>query len=524
MAVPMRRPIDLTLGTNPQQRVRQVPPQTTQPIGGNSSFQMAPSFGMAPGNRALTPSPIQTPQPIGGNSLQQRPSFGGAPSSNRIQPMTPGASIGQAPRLGAAGPSFGTAPTGNSLQQQMPPQALLALARGNQTTQPAGPTFGTASPSMSPMSSPMSMPEAMGATAAFTPSNPGAIPTASASAGTGMTATPPTMPGNAQTIPGGSLPVIPAPGTTAPAAPAPNPAANSNAGSLGQAQPNTGRPMVTAQMPQGAQGGNSGSTLDSWLNNTGGLSPFQVSATPGDMSPFQSFIDQAYQAQTRNLDPQWQQADRDFAQQMVNQGLAPGTEAYDNARANFDRARTDAYTQANTAASQLGAQMQQQMFGQGLSQSQLLSQLLLGREASDTSRYGSRLGAEASIAGSNAAAGASQANAALAAQTAANQLGFQREQGDFSNLMSLLGLGMQNQGMNNAAAGQNNNALAQLFGMNSGLMGLIPQGGGSQIDVTGPYMQQYQGQWNNAMYNQQQQNANAQNALQAFLALYGGGG
>lgn len=502
MALQQRRPID------PMLLQRSGPVNSTPPASGNT-LQTNPTFGRAPGNRALS-SPIQTPQPIGGNSFQQLPSFGGAPGGNRIQPAAPGATIGQAPRLGAA------APAGNSLQQQMPPQTLLALARGNQTTQPTGPSFGTASPAVSPMS----MPSAMGATAAFTPSNPGAIPTATASAGTGMTATPPANPGNAQTIPGGTLPVVSAPGAPAPAA---QPGATV-ANSLGQGQAGTGRPLVTAQMPQSAQGGNSGSTLDSWLSNTGGLSPFQVSATPGDMSPFQSFIDQAYQAQTRNLDPQWQQADRDFAQQMVNQGIAPGSEAYDNARANFDRARTDAYTQANTAASQLGAQMQNQMFGQGLSQSQLLSQLLLGREASDTSRYGSRLGAEASIAGSNAAAGASQANAALAAQTAMAQLGFQREQGDFSNLMSLLGLGMQNQGMNNSAAGQNNAALAQMFGMNSGLMGLIPQGGGSQIDVTSPYMQQYQGQWNNAMYNQQQQNANAQNALQAFLALYGGGG
>jgi len=487
MAALMRRPIEPTLGTNPQQRARMAPPQTTQPISGNS--------------------------------FQQMPSFGGAPGGSRIQPAAPGATIGQAPRLGAAGPPLGTVPSGNTLRQNLPPQALLALARGHQTTQPTGPSFGTAAPT----SSPMSMPSAMGATAAFTPSNPMSIPTASATGG-GMTAAPPTMPGNAQTIPGGSLPVIPAPSTTTPAASGPATPSTTTTSAPGQAQPNTGRPMVTAQMPQAGQGGSNTSTLDSWLLNTGGISPFNVSANPADMSPFQSFIDQAYAAQTRNLDPQWQQADRDFAQQMVNQGLAPGTEAYDNARANFDRARTDAYTQARTAASGIGAQMQNQIFGQGLAQSGLLSELLRAREAGDVSRYGSRLGAEASIAGANAAAGASQANAAMAAQTAANSLAYQREQGDFSNLMSLLGLGMSAQGMNNAAAGQNNSALAQLFGMNSGLFGMIPQGGGSQIDVTSPYMNQYQGQWNNAMYNQQNQNANIQNMLALFGSLYGGGG
>lgn len=69
-----------------------------------------------------------------------------------------------------------------------------------------------------------------------------------------------------------------------------------------------------------------------------------------DLSSVDKIADQAYQAQTSRLDPQWQQRQQQTETQLVNQGLRPGTEAYDNAMRDFNTGRNDAYTQARVTA------------------------------------------------------------------------------------------------------------------------------------------------------------------------------
>jgi hypothetical protein len=69
-----------------------------------------------------------------------------------------------------------------------------------------------------------------------------------------------------------------------------------------------------------------------------------------DLSSVQDVADRAYQNYTSRLDPQWQRQQEQLNTQLVNQGLRPGTEAYDNAMKDFNYAKNDAYTQANTAA------------------------------------------------------------------------------------------------------------------------------------------------------------------------------
>ena len=156
-----------------------------------------------------------------------------------------------------------------------------------------------------------------------------------------------------------------------------------------------------------------------------------------------------------------------------------------------------------------------QSFQQGAVNSQGLRELLLGQMGADASRFGATTSANASM-----------NNARLGAQTAANQLGFQREQGDFSNLLSLLGIGQGNAGFNNGVIGQNNSANSGWLGQNANLLGLF-QGGGSpgQIDVTGPYNNQYNAGLNQSQWQQQQNNANNQNYAQwasLLASMYGG--
>lgn len=100
-------------------------------------------------------------------------------------------------------------------------------------------------------------------------------------------------------------------------------------------------------------------TLDSQLNiskNLGSLTEQQLAGVnqqysqPMDLSSVQKVSDQAYADQTARLDPQWDQRKKQFDQQMANQGITAGGEAYDNASRDFGQQRNDAYTQARQAA------------------------------------------------------------------------------------------------------------------------------------------------------------------------------
>lgn len=53
-----------------------------------------------------------------------------------------------------------------------------------------------------------------------------------------------------------------------------------------------------------------------------------------------------YDSLTSRLDPQWEQDANAMEVQLRSQGLQPGDQAYDDAMANFNRAKTDAYSQA----------------------------------------------------------------------------------------------------------------------------------------------------------------------------------
>lgn len=71
---------------------------------------------------------------------------------------------------------------------------------------------------------------------------------------------------------------------------------------------------------------------------------------PMDLSSVNDVATKAYNNYTSRLDPQWQHNQGMTENQLVNQGLHPGMEAYDNAMRDFNNAKNDAYTQANTAA------------------------------------------------------------------------------------------------------------------------------------------------------------------------------
>lgn len=76
----------------------------------------------------------------------------------------------------------------------------------------------------------------------------------------------------------------------------------------------------------------------------------QSLSQPFDYNSVGEVGDAAYKAQTDRLNPEWDQRQESTETQLVNQGLRPGTEAYDNAMRTFSQGRNDAYGQARLQA------------------------------------------------------------------------------------------------------------------------------------------------------------------------------
>lgn len=288
---------------------------------------------------------------------------------------------------------------------------------------------------------------------------------------------------------------------------------------------------------QSLGGGPDLSFLQNFQNLMGqGASPNSVSATSANQmfGSTQPYVDASYQQATRELDPQVQAQNAQFEQQMVNQGIAPGSAAYDQAKQQMGMQQSDQYAQARAQAQQQGLAAQGQAFGQGLSQSQLANTLAGQLLGAQTGIANQQLGGNASImnqllggnsgiaqqliggnaqlGSANASAGATRYSAGLNNQLGMAQLAQQGQQQDFGNLMQLLGMG--------SGATQYNNGLLNQQQQNAmSFFPYMPSGGGSSIDVMGPYNNQYNGQQQNWNVANQQANQENQAAMSAAMLM-----
>lgn len=168
----------------------------------------------------------------------------------------------------------------------------------------------------------------------------------------------------------------------------------------------------------------------------------------------------AYEAQTQYLNPQFAQEQESLSAKLAAQGLAPGSQAYNNAMLNFQnqkqRAYSDAANQSILTGSQIGSQnLQNQIASGGFNAG------LLGQQAQNLGALGGLYGQ----------------------QIGANQTGY-----------------------------QNLNSIASLIPGYSG----VGQAGSNAADIAGAMNQQYQGQL--GAYNARQQSNNATTSSLAGLA------
>ncbi len=209
---------------------------------------------------------------------------------------------------------------------------------------------------------------------------------------------------------------------------------------------------------------------------------------PANIANLQPWQDAAYQQATRALDPQFQQQEARFRQQMVNQGFAEGSEGWNNAYANFDRSRNDAYGSARNQALAQALAAQNQGFSQSLGLDQLASQ----NAATNASRAGQALDRQMEREWRDRQFGEDTRRWDLSR-------GDSLDQQDFNNLM---GLNAFDFGAQQFDAGQQQ----QDFNNQLPFFGLIPNQGPTQIDTYAPYGMQQQAEQANANRAGAQQN------------------
>jgi hypothetical protein len=244
---------------------------------------------------------------------------------------------------------------------------------------------------------------------------------------------------------------------------------------------------------------------------TGGTGGYNtnVQAVMPDMSDFEPFREAVFDQFERDIQPQIEQRRARMNQDLVNRGITPGSEAYEREMTRFMQMENDAFSGAQRSALEAALSAQGQFFNQGLGQAQVNAGLAQSRMAADASRYGSLMGHNASIYGTDQARDGSLERLILSLGEQGRQFdanyglerdrfGLQSDQADMSNLMALLGYGSRAIGQNNAANNQQLGSLASILG------GFMPNAPFVPADVTGAYGLSNQANMANARLGQQQ--------------------
>ena len=91
--------------------------------------------------------------------------------------------------------------------------------------------------------------------------------------------------------------------------------------------------------------------------------PFSSYLSQGPQQLDQKTTDALYQQQKSFLDPQWQDQDQKLQDQLSRQGIAVGSDAYNNAERQLASSRTQAYQSAMNSATGAGSAAASNLFG-----------------------------------------------------------------------------------------------------------------------------------------------------------------
>lgn len=130
----------------------------------------------------------------------------------------------------------------------------------------------------------------------------------------------------------------------------------------------TGSTMVDGrEVPQYSQTQSLSPQFQSLMNQFQGLAGNSKPISMTDPSLLQQNVSDAiYNQASSRLDPQWDERNTKLADTLANQGIMPGTSAYDHAMHDNSMAQNDAYTSAQNAATSGGEQAASQLYGEQL--------------------------------------------------------------------------------------------------------------------------------------------------------------
>jgi len=121
----------------------------------------------------------------------------------------------------------------------------------------------------------------------------------------------------------------------------------------------------------------------------GGVSAVNPQAgQANELDAFKRYEDAAFANASGRLNPFLQQQQAQFQQQMANQGIPVGSDAYNKAQAQMSLGQTDAMNNAAFGAMGFGLGAQQQSFGQDHARSQLANSLLQAKMQQDLGMAG----------------------------------------------------------------------------------------------------------------------------------------
>ena len=218
----------------------------------------------------------------------------------------------------------------------------------------------------------------------------------------------------------------------------------------------------------------------------------QLTGLPSaDQNVRQRLEDAMYAKSQSRLDPQFQQAESDLQSRLVNQGINPGSEAWQREMDNFARNRTDAYENARNSSIAQGAAELEADFRRGLStRQQTASEMLSGQQLGQSSDLtNAQLGTQTSISNAGNQTQTGIANMTTQAENdrllrqLETQVGLENRRGDIqmamgnqaaaldagkANQSTLLQNALQNRQidatLSSSNRGQNLNALATMRG------------------------------------------------------------
>lgn len=129
------------------------------------------------------------------------------------------------------------------------------------------------------------------------------------------------------------------------------------------------------------------------MYSIGGVSAVNPQAgQANELDAFKRYEDAAFANASGRLNPFIEQQKAQFAQQMANQGIPAGSDAYNKALAQMNRSQSDAMSGAAFDSMGFGLQAQNQSFGQDHARSQLANALMQAQMQKDVGMANVNLG------------------------------------------------------------------------------------------------------------------------------------